>query len=161
MSLSLDISRLARELQIPFEQLAKLFPLGPQYLADESVGADQMADLSWTTVTYGTNWRRGNNSESLEVQSTVSAEGLVLLRGIIQRTTSTYTLPNTICTLPTGHRPGRDVFIWVPRTSTAIALTRINITTAGAVIVDTDLSAFVETNADFIYLDGVTFSTVA
>lgn len=117
----------------------------------------------WSTVTYGTNWRRLGNSASFEVQSQVGADGRVLLRGIIERQTSTYTLPNVIATLPVGMRPSVAVNLWGMRSNAANTTriwSRLVVGTDGTISVTEEQAAFTEASTDYIFLDGLVFSTL-
>lgn len=129
-------------------------------------GGAALAALTWTTITYGGSWRRLADSVDFEAQATKTAEGLVLLRGRVERITSVYTLPATIGTLAAAFRPPKALGLGIIRNMGAggANLCVLLINTDGTLVVNSEAevnaAAEVEAISDTFFLDNITFSTV-
>jgi len=122
----------------------------------------------WKDLTLGTNWRRLSNDPIYQPQCLKLADGLVLLRGIVERTNSVYTLPSTIYTLPAGYLPEKNFFIWRGHQDTGANFAQLRMfinATTGVAVIDQEqgtnnkqfLGSGGAANGCFYYLDGTIF----
>jgi hypothetical protein len=85
--------------------------------------------LSWVTISYGTNWSANTN----DLQYAKNPLGEVWLRGQVQTTSGSLTLPSLIGTLPSGYRPAQEVFKTV-----SVFDNTSSTNTAGVISINTD-----------------------
>lgn len=113
----------------------------------------------WRPLTLGTNWRALGNDSNYTPQCLKTADGLVLLRGIVERITTVYTFTSTILTLPAGYTPEKNFFTWRGHQDTGanFAQVRMFINVAGTVAIDQEQGTNNKQPGSFYYLDGTVF----
>lgn len=116
----------------------------------------------WKDLVIATSWKISNDDENWRPMCTKSADGFVHIRGMIQRTTTAYSLPVNLFTLPTGFRPERRTHIWAGHTDIGgnQAMLRLNIPPAsigGVTTAELEMGTNNKGVGSLLYLDGITF----
>lgn len=113
----------------------------------------------YTTVTYGTNWRRWNDLAASEVQ-VIKIGKQVRFKGRAERITAAFAYPSTFATLASIFRPTRTVIMAIPGTNGGgtNVFSRLVINTDGTCVIDGGIALGSDGSiGSSLYLDGIVF----